>query len=316
VQRLIGAFGQMGAAPAPRYRTHPYVVYNVRRQTVSTIVPRQPGQPPWSGRTHYHRPSDITGLDDRVTGSYRPVTRSMAQTVVGKYKSIPGGITLEGSSPDLSFIKSVVYLPQPNAFILNDDIVYLNPVTPDEFLQIARALTADDKMGVSIGDSVAIVYGKLAPQSIVARNLKLADSFLGGIAFGDTSRARGYVWAPGFEAVTSLGGSNVAVYFNVNDFRFAEDPAGELRRSGAKVDVTLVPLTEKKAADGGHGPDFDRIERGDIPAAFVANVQHLQNNMAYYMRERIVRTTFAYGEIAAFARALKENAVSVGARSP
>jgi hypothetical protein len=302
-QRLIRTFANARATPTPRYRRNPIVVANAHRPVV------------WPKGTNPPRQSTITGLDrERVTGRYQPITRTQAQNVVGRYRSIPGGITLEGGSPDLGFIKTVAYLPDPNAFLLNDDIVYLNPVTADEFLQIARALAVDEKMGVSIG-SISIEYGELPPQSAVARNLRLADSFLGGIAFGEATRARGYVFAPGFQAVRSVTGGNIAVYFNIHDYRFYEEPSGELRRDGLSVDVTLVPLSSQKAADGGHGPDFERIEKGDVPAPFISNVKHLQSNLDYYGRERIVRTTFAYGEIAAFARALKENGVRMGAQA-
>jgi hypothetical protein len=325
-QRLLGTFANARAAPAPRYRTSPTVAVQAQRAVV------------WPKGTQPQRQSDITGLDrtkvggtnqqatgitppqvtftfpPQVKGTYRPITREQAQGVVGKYRSIPGGITLEGGSPDLTFVKTVTYLPDVNAFILNDDIVYLSPVTADEFLQIARALAADDKMGVSLG-SIAIVYGQLPPQGTVARNLKLADSFLGGIAFGDASRARGYVYAPGFQPVDSSPGGPIAVYFNIHAYRFIEEPSGELRRDGLAVDITLVPLSSQKAADGGHGPDFDRIEKGDLPAAHVANVKHLQSNLDYYGRERIVRSAFAYGEIAAFARTLKQNGVRMGSQA-
>jgi hypothetical protein len=303
-QLFVGTFAKPRPAPPPRYQTNPAATAQFTRPVTLPTG------------THPQRPSTITGLDrQRVTGQYQPITRTQAQHVVGKYQSIPGGITLEGASPDLAFIKTVSYLPETNAFILNDDVVYLSPVAADEFLQIARALAADDKMGVSIG-STSIIYGQLPPQGSVTRNLKLADNFLGGIVFGEADRARGYSYASGFQPLRSVIGGNVAVYFNIHNYRFVEDPSGELRRDGVTVDITLVPLSRQKAADGGHGPDFDRIEKGDIPAPFVANVKHLQGNLDYYGRERIVRTTFAYGEIAAFARALKENAVSVGARAP
>jgi hypothetical protein len=143
--------------------------------------------------THNNSNSDVTGL----TSGYQPVTRSAAQDIVGRYKSIPGGVTLEGASPDLSFIRSAAYVAWANAFVLNGNVIYLNPLPASDFVDIYRALSADDKLGVSMGSQLAIVYGALPPQSEVATNLQLADIFLGDIAFGNHRVTNGYVFAPG-----------------------------------------------------------------------------------------------------------------------
>jgi len=256
---------------------------------------------------HDNSNSTITGLKS----GYQPVTRSAAQDIVGRYKSIPGGVTLEGASQDLSFIRSAVYVAWANAFVLTGNVVYLNPLSAGEFVDIYRALAADDKLGVSMGSQLAIVYGALPPQSEVATNLQLADTFLGDIAFGNHRVTNGYVFAPGYEAKTHPGGSNIAVYFNIHDFRFARDASGQLSRSGASLDMTLVPLATKASDDGGHLPDLEKIDKGDIVPEYVSNVNHLQSNIGYYARERIVRTAFAYGEAAAFVRALKANGVKL-----
>jgi hypothetical protein len=251
--------------------------------------------------------STVTGL----TSDYQPVTRSAAQDIVGKYKSIPGGVTLEGASQDLSFVRSAAYVAWANAFVLNGNVVYLNPLSANEFVDIYRALAADDKLGVSMGLQSAIVYGALPPQSDVATNLELADRFLGDIAFGGHRVTNGYVFAPGYEAKTPSGGSNIAVYFNIHDFRFVQDASGQLSRAGVRLDVTLVPLAAKAGDDGGHLPDLEKIDKGDISPEYVSNVNHLQSNIGYYARERIVRTAIAYGEVAAFVRALKGNGVKL-----
>ena len=75
--------------------------------------------------------------------------------------------------------------------------------------------------------------------------------------------------------------------------------------------MTLVPLAAKAGDDGGHLPDLEKIDKGDIAPEYVSNVNHLQSNIGYYARERIVRTAVAYGEVAAFVRALKGNGVKL-----
>jgi hypothetical protein len=259
--------------------------------------------------------SDITGLGGGVSSHYQPVTQSSAQAIMGKYKSVPGGVTLEGASPDLGFVKKVSYQTRANAFIINDDVVYLNPVSPSERAEIERALAGDDKLGVSLGGgALLLVYGKLPPQSSVAVNLELADHFLGDIAFGRNQLTRGYRFPGGF--VPKGGGSNVAVYFNLSDFRFVQGPDGELHRSTFALDSTLVPLAEAKTKEGGHLPDFDRIKSGDVARANVDNLTHLQENVEYYARERIIRQAAAYGEIAAFVRSLKAANLKIAPGAP
>ena len=163
-----------------------------------------------------------------MSTTYQSITQSAAQAIVGRYQSIPGGVTLEGNSPDLSFIKTVAYVKSANAFILNDDVVYLSSVNPDELSQINSALATDDKMGVSLGgENGAIIYGALPPHGSVALNLKLTDKFLGAVAFGNPIVLWGYKSAPGYREGSAF--SNLAVYFNFHDFRFSEESSGELK---------------------------------------------------------------------------------------
>jgi hypothetical protein len=270
----------------------------------------------YSESNNGNRLSIVTGLGGSgagVTSGYTQVTQSTAQAIVGQYKSIPGGVTLEGGSPDLAFIKEVSYLPTANAFLLNNDVVYLNPVTPQDFAEIYRAILTDDNMGVSLGQS-AIVYGKLPPQGNVAVNLELVDHFLGNITFGSQDFVKGYIFAQNYVPKTLPPGTNTkpnAVYFNLHNVQFREEVDGHLARRGVNLDTTVVPLAAKEGSDGGHLPDLDRIKNGDIPPAYVANLKHLQDNISYYARERIVRRTLAFAEVAAFSRVLKAKRVTV-----
>ena len=185
----------------------------------------------------------------------------------------------------MSFIKTVAYLARANAFIINDDVVYLNPISSAELSELQRALASDDRLGVSLGGGYSLlVYGSLPAKSDIITNLKLADAFLGDIAFGSDRLIRGYTFAGGYATKRRVGAS-VAVHFNLHGFRFAVGPDGQLHRSTFAVNSTLVPLTEAKTKDGGHIPDFDRIRSGNLPHEYVDNLTHLQNNIAYYARE-------------------------------
>ena len=241
------------------------------------------------------------------TARYEPITKSAATNIVGTYKSIPGGVTLEGASDDLTFVKKVMFLKQANAFVINDDLLYLNPVPAAEYTEIEAALAKDDKLGVSLGE-MHLVYGALSPRSGIALKLKIADRLLGSIVFVNRSYTGGYNPAPGYRSELPRV-ENVAVYFNFSGYRFAQDTSGELSRERVELKTTLVPLTAKKNSDGGHLPDFARIERGDLPEIYVANLKNIQDHFDYYAREKIIRQTIAYGEAAAFARSLKSNNV-------
>lgn len=284
---------RMTYAPPPRYTGHLGALQQLQRREY------------FFGGKDYNPQSTITG---EIHSTYQPVTREAAQTIVGKYRSIPGGVTLEGASPDLASVKTVSYDAKANAFIINDDLVYLSPIAIDEFTDIARALAKDDKLGVSLGSSLALVYGSLSPQTAVASNLKMVDKFMAAIAFGNLPMLPGYRFAPGYVG-QRVKAVRLAVYFNIHNFRFTEDDSGEVKRSGADLDTTLVPLSIVGNPDGSHRPDFERIDSGDVPEAYAANLKNMQENIGYYARERIVRRAVAYGEAAAFARALRDNKV-------
>ena len=255
---------------------------------------------PGSRRASPNRQSTITGLGG-VSAQYQPITQKSARAIVGKYKSIPGGVTLEGDSPDFAFVNSVRFLPKANAFILNDDVVYANPVTTEDLAQINDSLAEEDKLGVSLGGK-GIVYGKLAPDGTVAWKLKVADKFLGAIAVNQRAYIADYKMAPGYNSVMDASPS-LAVYFNIHGARFSQEPSGEIRRSQIMISFTLVPLATKGATL--HQPDMERIARGNVEPHTSARLRHLQENFGYYGRERIVRQALAYGEAAVFVRSLK-----------
>jgi hypothetical protein len=288
--------------------------YNASRGGTPRAAALNYSATPYSGSSPGNN-STITGLGGGVASNYTQITQPAAQAIVTQYKSIPGGVTLEGGSADLSFIKSVAYQPEANAFILNNDLVYLNPVSGAEFLELYRALASDDRLGVSLGSTQAIVFGNLPPESVPATNLELADKFLADITFGNKLLTSGYVFAPGYPGAAPRSVPNIAVYFNIHDFHFSRSADGGLSRSGVRLDTTLVPLSSVAGSDGGHQPDFDRITKGNVPQEYVANLKHLQDNIAYYTRERIVRQAIAYGEAAAFIRALKLDGVKLDAEA-
>lgn len=239
-----------------------------------------------------------------VRSTFKPATVQDANSVLRTYKSIPGGVVLEGVVGGLGSYSQVVYDRRFNAFILDNRIVYFIKVPPRTVSTLSSAIAKNDLVGVSLGDT-QIVYGGVPENSEIANDLKLADHFLGGIVFAQGRWTEGYRLANNYVPKKRAGeGFSLAVFFNFNGFqlRAAKD---ELVLSGVNFDVRLLPLSQTKSKDGGHLPDQTAIAQGKTVPEYESNVRHLTENIAYYRREDIVDRMFSYGEVAAFLRGLK-----------
>jgi hypothetical protein len=245
-----------------------------------------------------------------TSGGYQRATVQDAKGTTGRYGSIPGGIVLEGIATGLGSIRKVRYDRRFNALILDDRAVYFMTVPPRTVALLSRAIAQDDRVGVSLGD-VHIVYGAVPPDSELAMDLKAADRFLGDIVFAQQDWTVGYRFANGYQPQPNRGERfRVAVFFNLNAFQFqVQNEEVRLTRSG--FDVRLLPLSDSVSAQGGHLPDLDAISRGRVSAQYEANAQHVAEHISYYRRERIVDRMFAYGEVAAVIRALKQAGVDL-----
>jgi hypothetical protein len=241
-----------------------------------------------------------------TTGSVRHVTVEEARKTIQEYHSIPGGVVLEGTAAGLGQINSVEYDSRYNAFIVDGRAAYFMRVPPQTVAVLCRAIDQDDKVGVSLGKT-ALVYGKVPPESALAWDLKLADHFLGSIVFAEKEWLNGYRFPGGFRPETQNSNNNthVAVFFKFHDFDFQVQEQ-EIRVAREAFDAEIVPLSTAVSSEGGHLPDENAISQGQIPQAWESNARHVAENIGYYRQERIVDKIFAYGEVAAFIRALKQ----------
>jgi hypothetical protein len=244
-----------------------------------------------------------------VTGEYRRSTVQDAQRTTDRYGGIPGGVVLEGSASGLGPIGTVRYDGRFNAFILDERAVYLIKIPPKTVAILCRAIAQDDKVGVSLGKT-HIVYGAVPEDSDLALDLKIADHFLGDIVFAQNDWTVGYRFANNFKPQVNQGDRfNVAVFFNLNDFRF-QIQQEEARVTGVSFDVRLLPLRASPSTAGAHVPDLEAISRGRV-SQYESNAQHVAENISYYRRERIVDRIFSYGEVAAFIRTLKQEGFDI-----
>lgn len=269
------------------------------------------GQPDDRVKASRFDSSKSSQQDSTITTKYDPVTENMARETVARYGSIPGGLLFEGESGELAPARNVKYLAKANVFILDDTVVYPNPVQETEFLEIYRAIAQDDRLGVSFGfgDEKRILFGKLPPDGKLAMNLFVADGFLGDIVFGYKRFTSGYVHAPGYDPSESY--EAISFFLKVLGYRFTRNDAGVMVRTDTNIQTTLIPISQARAKNGGALPDFSRIRSGDVSATNVGRVRHLNENFAYYARERILRMALGYGEAAAFARLLKAKGMRV-----
>jgi hypothetical protein len=293
------ATGKYDGAGAPSSHT----IYDLAR-------PRAGAQPdpvaPAPNRIMQGGVSGAPSAGATVSGSFKPATLESARGAVSRYGSQFGGVVLEGTGTNLPPIQKVEYNRMANALVINDRAVYFSPVSARALSTLARAIAEDERVGVSLG-STHVVTKSLPPESEVALDLKIADHFLGDIVFGRPEWTRGYRFRNGFEPQKHAGDDfHVAVYFTFNGFAFSID-GDELRGAQAGLDVSLVPLSDKKAGDGGHLPDEDAILRHAGSRQYEANAQHVADNIDYYRGEKLIDGVFAYGEVAALLRAMKRD---------
>lgn len=296
----------------PQYTYSSYWSRYLRRASVREYLRRQSRYGRIRGR-HDNPQSTITQRG--VTVDYTPTTRAAAEAIYNTYQTIPGGLVFEGTSPDLATVASVKYLADANAFIFNDDLVYLAPVSPQELSEIFQAIGQDDRFGVSLGRNKS--FGGLSLTTTTARNLLLADNMLGALGFGSAASYGGglvgYAFAPGFKDDHKVPGKS-AITFAFRDFRFGEDDAGEIVRSQFVIGAAYIPIVippGRLTAGPNPVPDLQRIAREPTKPSEMGYLKHLADNIDYYGRERILRAAFAYGETATLARTLKARGLSV-----
>jgi hypothetical protein len=299
IDRSFKATGNYDGAGAPGSHT----IYDLARPRGSaTADPVAPAP----NRIMQGSFSSAPSAGSSVSGSFKPTTVESAQAAVKRYGSQFGGVVLEGAGTNLPPIRKVEYNRMSNALVVNDRAVYFSPVSARALATLVHAIAEDDRVGVSLG-STYVVTKSLPRESEVALDLEIADNFLGDIAFARSETTRGYQFAYGFEPHRHSGDAfNVAVYFTFNGFAFEVD-GEELRGARAGLDVSLVPLSNEKASDGGHLPDEDAILRHVGSHEYEENARHIADNIGYYRREKIIGDVFAYGEVAALLRTIRNN---------
>lgn len=235
---------------------------------------------------------------------------------VERYGCMPGGVVLEGTAAGFEPITSVTYDKKSNVFTVNGTATYACPVKGKEFRDILQALSADDRIGVSLNREYGshLVFGKIGKDSAIAELLVEADKFLTGVTFA-IPEAIGDVKLPGNYKPRAPDSrpTNIVGCVNFTNYRFEKRGAGYVR-SGFSMAVMLMPVLRKKTGVGGHMPDEAALKDGQITAEDQANARHLEQNKDAYAKDvPLITRTVAYGEAAAFARLLRDSKVDLKA---
>jgi hypothetical protein len=267
---------------------------------------------PAETRTVVKRYRSIPGGGE-IKGTARKITPAETRTVLKRYRSVPGGFLLEGRATGLPRFKAVRYDAARNAFLLDSRVTYVSPVSAAAAATLARAIAADDRLGVSLGEEDEIVYGRLLGTSDVAVDLKLADNFLGDMILPPQEWTSAYTFANGHQPRQNVH-RDMAVFFKFANYEFSTaNGKTELVRS--TFDARIIPVLKKPAADGSYLPDFKAIEAGQAPEDFLFNAEHIADHITYYAREELISHVHAYGEVAAFFRAARAAKVDLKARA-
>lgn len=236
-----------------------------------------------------------------------------------KYGSIPKGVTLEGKALSFGEITTVSFDYSRNVFTINQEFSYQNPVTQAEFIVLLNAVTKDDRIGVSMTkDSTFIVYGALSKRDKLSNDILATDMFLGGVVYG-RERLIGRRELPDNYKPVRVGMQKVstACAFSFEEYNFTKEEK-EIKCSNLLFYITMIPLSEKRAKDGGHLPDMELLEDRESfgktwGTECKVNVDHLNKHKAAYMKIPAVTRSIKIGEATAFARTLRDSKVDLRA---
>lgn len=248
----------------------------------------------------------------RLFSHARHVDLKEAHDVVHRYGSLPGGVVLEGSAPGIGAVSAATYESATGSFKIDGKLTYKPTLSPLTLAQLARAIATDDRIGISITEDDVISYGALPVETVAARDLAVADTFLADLILPPREWTVGYRLANGYTPQDADSDENFIVLFRFQNFDFSV--ADEtLKPTDAKIDVVVVPVSEEKAADGGYLVNADALNEGLKSEAIEANAKHVSENFTYYLEERAATRAIAMGQAAAFFRHLKAYNVDLGA---
>jgi len=226
-----------------------------------------------------------------------------------RFGEVPKGVVLEGDAMGMEELKSITYDKEKNEFLINEKTKYKNPVDRKEFTQLLKALKEDDRIGVTLLEGQMKTYGKLGGGSAIISALTETDKILGGIIYGIDHLLDG-VKLPGDYKPKKAPDRKIPVvaFSNINRFIF-EKSGDTYNRVGVSLDVTLIPLAEKKSQTGGHLPDETKFKEYIMEESDRHNLDHLHTYQTEYFKMPSFAKAVVAGEAAAFARHIRDSKI-------
>ncbi len=241
--------------------------------------------------------------------------------LLDRYGSIPKGVVLEGEGATFGDIERVAYDAEANTFELNDTWTYANPVSREAFGRLLKAIRADDRVGMSYTtDRRVIVYGTLSDKDSIVQDLFATDVFLGGVVYG-RKKYIGDRELPGDYQPVRVGKQEVmtASSFSFEQYVFQRDPDKKrITRKRSAFVIRIIPISNERAADGGHLPDMALFDDGKgfgktYGKECKPNVDHIEQHKEAYLAMPVVDKARRYGEAGAFIRRLKSAEIDLDA---
>lgn len=246
-----------------------------------------------------------------------PFQRNRASAPAEVYGSVPKGLTLEGAVTGIEEgLKIVEYNREQGYFLLNKSVIYVSPVPKESLYELTRALSTDDRLGVSILRNLNVItYGDLSKRGKVAKQLVAADKLIGGVVLARHDWIKDVKLPDKYKPARPEGTFiNTVIYANFTNIAFEKkvrvDPKTKqsqvyYKRSDFTFDLKLIPISDKKARDGGFLPDAEKIEAGIQQPEFRANLAHMLKHREKYLAMDALDTALRHAEAAAFLRYLK-----------
>lgn len=229
--------------------------------------------------------------------------QSSASQITRRYNSTPKGLVMEGEVSGIERITHISYDSAKNRFFLNRNFYYPVSVSKQELVDILEAIAADDRLGVSFTPSgKLLIYGKLNPSSRAVVALAKADRILVSVIFGWKKNLRGIKlpqnWQPEGGYERALPAINVNIF---KDYSFTLSK-GTYYRTGIRMVNLLLPLSDRTAQNGGYLADPGRAK---LSASDQNNLNFLKEHAAQFLKIPELKHAAAIGEVAAFARFLR-----------
>ncbi len=225
-----------------------------------------------------------------------------------RYRDLPKGVVLEEGAFGVEALKTIVYDKKENVFTINGTAQYKPPVDRRDFARVFKALQKDDRLGVTLVQGDARTYGKITSSTNIAEDMIATDRLIGGVIFGLEHLLEGIKLPGGYKPqTTDKRDTPIVLFTTFKGFRF-EKKENAYRCIDCTMDVQMVPIKQgARSALGGHVADPAAVVSFTPAPTDKANFDHLRSMQADYFKMRQFSGTLKWGEVAAFARTVRDS---------